>query len=145
MKMSKSMNREAPREGLLFFQPKINSPRFPQPRGLGRCVRTSDKSRGFLLGRNIMDPQESKYPGALSLIKKDLENLVRLGAFLRYLGDLNTDGNITLRSEMLSDLAGKVEDAADSIHYELDPSYQEDVRVAEARAVPYPEAQNGDS
>ena len=64
-----------------------------------------------------MDPQQSKSAGALSLIKKDLENLKRLGSFLRYLADdLATDGEITIRSEMLGDLAGKVEMAVDSIY-----------------------------
>lgn len=76
---------------------------------------------------------KADYPGPLADIKKQLEDLERLEAFLRYLADdLATDGEITPRAEMLIDLAGKVDMAVDSIHYRLNPKFEDDRKAAEA-------------
>lgn len=87
-----------------------------------------------------MDPQESKYPGALAQIKPNLETLIQFSNFLTFLGkEMDTEGEITLRADMLITVASRIDMAVDSIHYELDPRYDKE------RAASRKEAKNGKS
>jgi hypothetical protein len=85
-----------------------------------------------------MDPQESKYPGALAQIKDHLETLIQFSNFLLFLGkEMDTEGEITLRADMLITVAGRIDMAVDSIYYHLDPKWDEE------RAASRQEAGNG--